>query len=490
MKQPLLKISEVSSFLHVHPITVYKWARKGKIPYLKINGLIRFDKSEIGEWKDKKKIKYFEFAECLPKFDLSLEKYDIMLLKGRSAMSKKLKRWNYGIGTIYIRKTKGGKERWCIDYQDENGERVRKVVKHAQSREEALLELQSDIRENFEKKHSLNQKKSKTKLNEFAVQYLENYVKVNNLAWKRVESCLKNLCEFMGDCYLQDIYPLVIEKYKLKRLNEGIKPTTVNRELSVLKRAFNIAIDWKIAYENPVRNVRFLRQPEPKERILTEDEEERLLEASSEHLKPIIIAALQTGMRKAEVANLRWDQVDMRSKEIEVVRTKSGKKRIIPISEDLFEELKSIRERNGNTEFVFQYADQKTGEKRHLKYFRRSFETACRRAKITGFTFHDLRHTFASRLVRSGVDLITVKDLLGHYSVKTTERYTHSNQEQKRKAVELLSSESSGKKAEKVVDLSPICHAEDKGKFEKSLIPLLSSRWAVSSVGRAQRSQR
>ena len=151
---------------------------------------------------------------------------------------------------------------------------------------------------------------------------------------------------------------------------------------------------------------------------------------------------------------------------------------------------KLIRSEKGNSEYVFQYADQKTGEKRHLKYFRRSFETACRRAKITGFTFHDLRHTFASRLVRSGVDLITVKDLLGHYSVKTTERYTYSNQEQKRKAVELLNNESGGKKAEKVVDLSPICHTEDKGKFDNPLIPLLSKRWAVSSVGRAQRSQR
>lgn len=175
-------------------------------------------------------------------------------------------------------------------------------------------------------------------------------------------------------------------------------------------------------------------------------------------------------MRKAEVANLKWDQVDMRSKEIEVVRTKSGKKRIIPISEDLYEELKLLREKNGSTEFVFQYTDQKTGEKRHLRYFRRSFETACRRAKISGFTFHDLRHTFASRLVRSGVDLITVKDLLGHYSVKTTERYTHSNQEQKRKAVELLSNENSRKKAEKVVDLSPICHMEEDNKLQKPVI--------------------
>ena len=119
----------------MHPNTTYKWTNEGKIPFIKINGQIRFEKEEIEEWKDKKKIKSIEITEFLPNFDLSLENYDKMHLKGRSALSKNLKRWNYGIGTIYIRKTKKGKERWCIDYQDENGERVRKVVKQSQSRE-------------------------------------------------------------------------------------------------------------------------------------------------------------------------------------------------------------------------------------------------------------------------------------------------------------------------------------------------------------------
>lgn len=89
-------------------------------------------------------------------------------------------------------------------------------------------------------------------------------------------------------------------------------------------------------------------------------------------------------------------------------------------------------------------------------------ESACRRANIIGLTFHDLRHTFATRLVRAGVDLITVKDLLGHYSVRTTEQYTHSNKEQKLKAVELLSGENSRKKAENMLNLSFICHTEEE----------------------------
>jgi len=328
MNQYLFTVKQLSSFLHVHPNTIYKWTDEGKIPYRRINGLLRFKRQEIEDWQ----------------------------------------------------------------------------------------------------------------------------------------------CEFIGGYSLKDISPLLIEKYKLKRMKSEIRPATVNRELSVLKRAFNLAIDWKMTDENPVQKIKFLRQPEPRERVLTEEEELKLFAACTEHLKPVILTALRTGMRKSEIADLKWNQVDLKNKEIEVVRTKSGKKRIIPVSEDLFQVLKMFKNVNGDSEFVFQYVDQKTGEMRHLKYFRRSFENACRRAGISGFTFHDLRHTFASRLVRKGVDLITVKDLLGHYSVKTTERYTHSNQEQKRKAVDLSKSMDSGKVDENMLNLSLICHTEEDTKSQKPVI--------------------
>ncbi len=258
---------------------------------------------------------------------------------------------------------------------------------YAQEREEALLVLQSEIRNSFDVANGVSRIKTKVKFSELADQYLEDYAKVNNLAWKRVQSCLKQLNGFFGKHYLQSITPLLIEKYKQKRLSEGIMPASVNREMSVLKRSFNLAITWKMTKENPVKEVRFLRQPEPRERILTEEEEK--------------------------------------------------------------------------SQFVFLYVDPKTGQMKHLQYFRRAFEAACSRAKIIGLTFHDLRHTFASRLVRSGVDLITVKDLLGHYSVRITERYTHSNKEQKRKAVELLNVQTSGKKTQKVVNLSLSRHTEE-----------------------------
>ncbi|MFC2170245.1 tyrosine-type recombinase/integrase [Acidobacteriota bacterium] len=489
MNHRFLTVKELSFYLKVHPNTLYRWEREGTIPFVEINGQIRFNWTEIEKWLEKKKSRNSDLIELLSNLDISLGKYDTMFLKGRSALSKKKKRWNYGIGAVYIRKTKGGKERWYIDFRDENGKRSRKATKLAQSRAEALLELKSAVSKSFDKAHKVNRSKPRIRLSELATQYLENYAKVNNSAWKRDRTCLDNLCSFMGKFDLQEISPLVIEKYKSKRLKEGKKPATVNRELSVLKRAFNLAIDWKMNEENPVQKVKYLRQPEPRERILNEEEEEKLFKASSEHLKPIILIALHTGMRKTEISSLKWDQVNLTNGEIEVVRTKSGKKRIIPISERLHQEIKLLKMRNENCEFVFQYADPKTGEKRHLKYFRRAFENACRRAEIRGLTFHDLRHTFATRLIWAGVDLITVKDLLGHYSVKTTERYTHSNKVQKQKAVELLSSENSRKKAEKVVGLSLICHNEKIDKSENQAIHLLSTTWAVSSVGRAQRSQ-
>ncbi|UCC40646.1 MAG: phage integrase SAM-like domain-containing protein, partial [Candidatus Aminicenantes bacterium] len=133
------------------------------------------------------------------------------------------------------------------------------MAAHAQSREEAIFELCEEIRKGFNNKHDLNPEKQKVMFKDLAEQYLENYAKTNNLAWKRDMTCMKNLVEFIGDYYLQDVSPLLIEKYKSDRMKKGVEPATVNRELSVLKRAFNLAIDWKMTDENPVQKVNFLR---------------------------------------------------------------------------------------------------------------------------------------------------------------------------------------------------------------------------------------
>jgi len=171
---------------------------------------------------------------------------------------------------------------------------------------------------------------------------------------------------------------------------------------------------------------------------LTRLEEERLLEASSEHLRPILIVALNTGMRRGEILNLEWKQIDLNKRLIKVENTKSGNNRIIPVNESLYQELLKAKNMNGRSRFVF--PNPETGQP--YTEVKKSFKNACRKAMIDDMRFHDLRHTFATRLVESGVDLITVRDLLGHFSVRITQRYTHSSQKTKKEAVELLAKKS------------------------------------------------
>jgi len=205
---------------------------------------------------------------------------------------------------------------------------------------------------------------------------------------------------------------------------------------------FNVAIEEGYAEENPVAKVKLYSEKDTqKERILTEAEEGRLMENCLDYLRSIITVALNTGMRRSEILNLKWSQIDLKARRIRVEKTKSGKVRFIPINDVLFRDLNRLRIVNGQKPFVFfnpktgnPFLDMKTG-----------FKGACRRAGISNLRFHDLRHTFASRLVARGVDIETVRDLLGHHSITITQRYTHSSDDRKRSAVELLNNRDVGK---------------------------------------------
>jgi len=470
MSQTLLTVRELSSFLHVHPKTVYKWATENRLPYIRINGLIRFRTQEIEDWqriwsKNKK------FTEFLPKLNLSLPNYDRMLLKGRSALSKKSRRWNYGFGSVYIRKTKQGKDRWYIDYRDETGKRVQKVVTHAQQREDAVIELQTKIAQIFTKDHSNQAKIKAVKFSNFVEMYIKNYAKVNKRSWKDDEYRLQKITNFLGDLYLHDVTALDVEKFKSHKLTDDVTKSTINRYLTILKRMFNVAIEWGYAKDNPVKGVKFFSEKDTlRQRILTTDEEDRLLEAASAHLKPILTIALHTGMRRGEILNLRWNQVDLGTGEIRVEKTKSGKTRIVDVNSFLLKELFKLKNVKNCSGYLF--LNPRTGKP--YRKLQTSFCGACRRAGIKNLRFHDLRHTFASRLVGKGVDLIRVKEILGHSTVKITERYTHTNREEKKKAVELLCESPliTGKKRENLLHICDTGQGKKKSVIVSSFISM------------------
>ncbi|MBU1181375.1 MAG: tyrosine-type recombinase/integrase [Proteobacteria bacterium] len=460
MNNQLLTVQQVSTLLQVHPKTIYRWKEEGCIPYVNLNGLVRFRKTDIENWQCE-----YSFKPAPPLIDslqhgFSIRECDKLFLKGDSAVSKSKRRWNYGFGQVYIRKTKGGKERWYIDYTDETGRRVQRVVKNASHRDEAMIALQSEIAKCFHREHGTKPQIQEVQLPKFVEMFIEDYSKVNKTSWRDDEIRLGKWAEFLGNVRLQDVTPVEIERFKTKRLTDGVSKSTVNRYLAILKRLYNIAIEWGYAKENPVRRIKFYSEADcMKERILTAEEEDRLLEAASAHLKPILIVALNTGMRRGEILKLTWDRVDIEKEQIFINKTKSGKPRIVDMNSTLISLFTQLRSRDAAGGYVF--LNPKTGKP--FNKVQKSFDGACERTGIQDLRFHDLRHTFASRLIAAGVDLIRVKELLGHSTVRITERYTHASREDKKKAVELLC-RNTAKNGEKRDDLLHICDTDENGK--------------------------
>jgi excisionase family DNA binding protein len=452
VREALLDVKEVSGLLHIHPKTVYDWKTSNKLPSVTVNGRVRFDRKQIDEFLERRRVRFIDPEALLQKVSLPLDTYDRLHLKGGSVVGKKSRRWNYGFGSIFLRKTKEGRDRWSIDYQNK-GKRVREVVGDAQTRGEALVALQLRAGESFNGRFNPVRKSEPMRFARFAETYLEDYAKANKKSWRCDFYALKSLlAPYFGGMRLEDISPLEVEKYRTSRLRSVSKSST-NREMALLKVMFNLAIDWGLVSENPLRKVKmFSEKDNLKERVLTEDEEARLLAASAPHLRPIITGLLTTGARRSELMALRWISVDFERGTILLTKTKAGRNRVIPINAELHGILTALKAGSKN-EYVF------TGpEGRPAKSVRGAFVSACRRAGLKGLRLHDLRHTFATRLIRRGVDIITVQSLLGHSSVTTTQRYTHTGEAEKREAVRRLEPKAS----ETAEGLARVWHTDEK----------------------------
>ncbi|MDA8238948.1 MAG: site-specific integrase [Nitrospiraceae bacterium] len=218
------------------------------------------------------------------------------------------------------------------------------------------------------------------------------------------------------------------------------KPATINRFIAVIAHMFTKAADWKMIDRANIPKVKMLKENNKRLRYLSKEECSELIAACDPHLRPIVITALNTGMRRQEILGLRWDaHVDLKHGFILLSHTKNGERREIPINSTLRATLQSLPRRLDVQHVFFDPASGKPYQE-----VKKSFATALRRAKIQDFHFHDLRHTFASHLVMAGIDLVTVKELLGHADVKMTLRYAHLAPSHKVKAVEIYDRSMSG----------------------------------------------
>ena len=462
-----LDTEQAAEFLKCSKSTVSRLCRSRVLSSTKRGIGLRINVDDLEAWlnKGKREATNFLLTSCSP-ININTDGRQQLLTKVRSLAF--VKNGEYLSGTVYQRKTKRG-WRWYINFSF-RGRRVRKVALLAQTEEEALVVLQEEMRKAFDHEYGIETKKKKIIFKDFASEiYLETYAKVRKKSWKSDEKYLKaQLIPFFGEMELAEITPLTVDQYIAKRQKDGVKNSTINRELTVLKKMLNLAIDWQFdIQENPVKRARYFSEEKYKrDRVLSTEEEISLFRESAPHLKSILTCALQTGMRVGEILSLKWENVNLEKREITIKAesSKSGKARIIPITSSLLYELERLqggfdKSNPHSDQFVFLY------KSRPVKSIQVAFSSARLRAGIKDLTFHDLRHTFASRLASKGANPVSVKNILGHANLKTTEIYLHSNLNQMREAIELLDDSP-------VLGNVPslICHRSKKGKKTKTAI--------------------
>ena len=293
-------------------------------------------------------------------------------------------------------------------------------------RHEIINGIPAEIKKEFVKKYSFE---------ELAKKYLE-FTSGRQKSYHNTVNFVKTLIKRFNDKLLDSFSAQDIELLQTELLNKAYSVAYPNRLTSVFKRMFAKAFDWDLISEDVLKRVRKAKQLKGEKtrlRYLTEEEAERLIFNCERNLKPIVIMALNTGMRKSEILKLTWDRVDLKNHIILLDKTKNGERREIPVNDTLYNILSGLT-RHLKTDFVF-YNPETLKPYYDIK---KSWNTALRKSHILDFHFHDLRHTFASWLVMAGIDLTTIKELLGHKDVKMTLRYAHLSQSHVKNAVKVL----------------------------------------------------
>jgi len=305
--------------------------------------------------------------------------------------------------------------------------------------------------------------------------FIDNYYKPWVLANRKSgQEALDRTKRNFKDFYsypLDQINVLLIEKWRTAKLEAGLQSVTVNRAVAGLRAKLSKAVEWGVIDEHPLGKLKPLRvDRSPKVRYLTDAEDKRLCAALekrdaqlkddrkrgnefrtkrgyslypdlsknrfADRLEPMIILSLKTGMRKGEVFDLEWSDVDLKRKTLTVrgENSKSSQTRHIPLSPSALDVLKSWKKQSSND--VARVFPSDSGDR--LNNVKKSWTSLLKKAKINNFRWHDMRHDFASKLVMKGVPLNTVRELCGHADLNTTLRYAHLAPDHKADAIELL----------------------------------------------------
>lgn len=299
---------------------------------------------------------------------------------------------------------------WYVDYHYQ-GRRFRERV--GASKTLAVQALNKRLAEIAEGKFFPERNKPSITFGEMANLYWEHYARTKKSA-RTTWPYVKKLSEAFGEKRLDQISVLDIAAY-LNRLKAKLSPAAVNRYHAFLSSIFYRAIDWeKFSGHNPACKVKKSQEDNKRLRYLSQEEMGALLKKAHPRLFPALVCAMMTGMRKSELLGLDWENVDIERGFIYILKSKSGKKREIPISSKLRQVLLSLEPKKSGS--VFQLPEI---------MMRRYFDKALKEAGIRDFRWHDLRHTFASHFVMRTKDIPALQSILGHATPQMTQRYAH-----------------------------------------------------------------
>jgi len=335
---------------------------------------------------------------------------------------------------------------WYIDYYyppGRLGTRVREKV--GPVKDEARIMLAKRLEDIRQGRNPELRKVSPTLFKAHARKCLtEHYGKKRCEPWARLV-IERHLIPWFSKRLLGEMTPKFVSEYMTARLGDGVVNNTVNHERAVLSKIMNLAMDWELIHDNPVRRVKRLELPEGRPRFLTHDEADRLIANAPHHLVPVLVTALETGGRLSEVMGLKWEDVsfDRGLLYFDQTNTKNAKQREIPMTPALLTTLRNrskVRAIGGDARiWLF------TRYGKRLQDVRTAFEMSRKRAGLgPDVTFHTLRHTFASWYAMRGGDLNRLRALLGHQDLKTTMIYAHLSLDYMKAAVPLIGRQGAG----------------------------------------------
>ena len=357
-----------------------------------------------------------------------------------------------------------GRKTWVVDYRFQGKRQTLTLgifpqVSHATARDlatAAFADNPDPASAKSVKKAEVKREKVKKTTGTLKA-FLEGDYKKRVLAHMRsgedAEQRIKSAFKDWLDTPMEDLDWKEIERHQHKRLKAGAKPQTINRDRTALISLLNKAVEREIISSNPLaklkrlkveedRRVRYLGQRD-KQEAAKRGERQRLTDAlandlTPEYLRHLVIVAMHTGLRRGELFGLTWKDVDLVGKQVTVraASAKAGRTRHVPLNDVALAALEERHNEDSQPEDLV-FTSPKTGGR--LNNVKNSWRDLVSRAELIDFRFHDLRHDFASRLVMAGVDLNTVRELMGHTTMEMTLRYAHLGPEHKADAVAKLS---------------------------------------------------